>query len=240
MTMKQRLFWSGCGTMGILVFVLVAAIVTLAVGGCSTAGVGGEVAQVGGDVLDQGVGAVKNRQQGPATVTLVRANSPVLRGGDGKGGGTEAVTDDAGMAVMDSKNSLTVSGPDTNVVELDGKGVNQAGSGPAGHAAAVTLKNGDVMTFFSATAMAATRRVVSKDGTEETLTITSDPTAPTAAYGDKVLGPLVAYYTGLTQEKRAAFVAGVQANSETTKAVVDKLAGPDAWAFLTALVSPVK
>ena len=38
----------------------------------------------------------------------------------------------------------------------------------------------------------------------------------------------------------AAFVAGVQANSETTKAVVDKLAGPDAWAFLTALVSPVK
>lgn len=204
--------------------------------GCATSGVGREASQVGGDVLDQKADSVANHQQGPATITSVRSKSAARTPT-----GLEVLTDNAGDAVMEGKGSITVSGGATNLIELDRGGFNQAGTGPSGHGAIVDLGDGQSMTFFSATATTTKRtKTVSKDGTmtEET-SITSDPTSPTRAYGDAVLSPLVAYYKGLTEEKRAAFVAGVQANSEQTKAIVDKLAGPDAWAFLTSLVAPV-
>lgn len=95
------------------------------------------------------------------------------------------------------------------------------------------------MTFFSSTAMTSTRKLTHADGTVEEMTIQSDPTSPTRAYGDAVLSPLVDYYKTRTAEQRAAFIEGVKANSEQAKAIVDKLAGPDAWAFLTSLLAPV-
>jgi len=214
----------------------VLSFVALLLGGCATSGVGREASQVGGDVLDQNPKQVSNRQQGPATITSVRSRSAAKTPT-----GLEALTDNKGDAIIEGDGSITVSGAATNLIELDRSGFSQAGTGPSGHGAVVDLGDGQSMTFFSSTATTTRRtKTVGKDGTvSEETTITSDPTSPTKAYGDSVLSPLLSYYKGLTEEKRAAFVAGVQANSEQTKAIVDKLAGPDAWAFLTSLVAPV-
>ena len=61
MTIKQRLFWAGPGTMGILVFVLVAAIVTLAVGGCAGTVPPGPTFE---QSSDQGVTRLQNQPPG--------------------------------------------------------------------------------------------------------------------------------------------------------------------------------
>lgn len=201
---------------------------------CSTSGVGSEVANVGGDSLDQTATATKSRVAGPSTVTSNRSKK-VAR----TPGGLEPLTDDLGQAIVEGEGSITISGPNTSLVELDRDGFNQAGTGPSGHGAIIDLGQGQTMTFFSSTSTTTTREVKNKDGTTERLTIQSDPTSPTKAYGDSVLSPLAEYYKSRTSEQKAAFIAGVKANSEVTKSVVEKLAGPEAWAFLTSLLSPV-
>lgn len=201
---------------------------------CSTSGVGSEVANVGGDSLDQTATATKSRVAGPSTVTSNRSKK-VAR----TPGGLEPLTDDLGQAIVEGEGSITISGPNTSLVELDRDGFNQAGTGPSGHGAYIDLGQGQTMTFFSSTSTTTTREVKNKDGTTERLTIQSDPTSPTKAYGDSVLSPLAEYYKSRTSEQKAAFVEGVKANSETTRAIVEKIAGPEAWAFLTSLFSPV-
>lgn len=216
------------------VVVSVAFMVAIAFASCATSGVGSEVANVGGDSLDQTPTATKSRVAGPATVTSNRSKK-VAR----TPGGLEPLTDNLGQAIIEGDGSITISGPNTSLVELDRNGFNQAGTGPSGHGAYIDLGQGQTMTFFSSTSTTTTREVKNKDGTTERLTIQSDPTSPTKAYGDSVLSPLAEYYKSRTSEQKTAFIAGVKANSEVTKSIVEKLAGPEAWAFLTSILSPV-
>jgi predicted small secreted protein len=207
-------------------------LIASVLGGCATSGVGEEVAKVGGDKLDQSASSVKSNVQGPATIASVRENN-ALRATEGN----KVITDDMGYPVMEGDGTITVTGPNTNLLELSSGVVNQGGVGPSGHGAVVDLGDGQKITMYSATATKLSRKVVTKgEEKSEEFTIDSDPSEPTRAYGDAVLSPMLAYYQGLTQAQRDAFIEGVKVNSEQTKAIVDRLAGPDAWGFLRALV----
>lgn len=218
------------------------AVALLAFGCAPASGVGAEAAMVGGDAIDQTPTAVRSRVQGPHTITWAHSSTPftikkLAKAADGSDVDASYVaTDDKGEAILGESGTVTTSGDLVNLLELDGAGFKQTGSGPSGHGAVLKLKDGRLVSFFSSTAM-RTKIVTKPDGSEE-LTIDSDPTKPTASYGSNVLAPVIAYYRSLSEEKRAAFVAGVQANSEVTKALVENIA-PGSFDLLRAVLVPL-